>query len=708
MEGAVPESRRIISLSGSIAERRAVKCGFNVAQISTPQFRTAGSSCGWGGGCPPCHLTISPGISPTALLDSPIMLPNSQALSPTTGTISFPLFLEESTVMSSEDDQESDEGNSSFPIKPDMAIFSDSCFPDQGTDAFDGDFIDGSSLMNFDMQASLPTSDYEKTSHVNSSYSEEAVYGAAAELKPTTQTGFSEANSDNKEAKVAPTPTEKEFVQVDDVREPRGSYDSLGPVKTAEDGYNWRKYGQKQVKGSEYPRSYYKCTNPNCQVKKKVERSHDGQITEIIYKGAHNHPKPQPPRRGGGSTSALGAALSLAENVPDIGEGAGAEGGDAWRNAQLGVSNKDVRPDGLEDSSPTSIRTSISDILSAAPHGRGVGNGSSEPAHGPELSSSQANHEDDEDGGGGLASLEEAEDEEPDSKRRKSEHCLVESSMASRAVREPRVVIQIESEIDILEDGYRWRKYGQKVVKGNPNPRSYYKCTSAGCLVRKHVERASHDLKFVVTTYEGKHNHGVPAARNAGNGNPGGGGTMPPPPPHSQSSALAIPKNPNMIFKSESQVHQDLMLFDQKPDFGAGADFFRHTGLITNFGPSSVYPMKFPHLQSCGSGLAAGPSPIPQGRPMVSVVPEFPSSVPFKFNRPSGIPLASLDYANAKAAGLVRPFPSGNPIKEEDPRFLTPKQELKDDHFYDSSFPIMEPTSALPGVIFPQALISFP
>ena len=42
---------------------------------------------------------------------------------------------------------------------------------------------------------------------------------------------------------------------------------------------------------------------------------------------------------------------------------------------------------------------------------------------------------------------------------------------ASRAVREPRVVVQTTSEVDILDDGYRWRKYGQKVVKGNPNPR---------------------------------------------------------------------------------------------------------------------------------------------------------------------------------------------------------------------------------------------
>ena len=72
---------------------------------------------------------------------------------------------------------------------------------------------------------------------------------------------------------------------------------SMNVEQPADDGFNWRKYGQKQVKGSEFPRSYYKCTHPNCSVKKKVERSLEGYVTGIIYKGQHNHEPPQPNKR---------------------------------------------------------------------------------------------------------------------------------------------------------------------------------------------------------------------------------------------------------------------------------------------------------------------------------------------------------------------------------------------------------------------------
>lgn len=71
-----------------------------------------------------------------------------------------------------------------------------------------------------------------------------------------------------------------------------GSSMSMIQKNSDQDGYYWRKYGQKHVKGSEYPRSYYKCTNTNCPVTKKVERSHEGYVAEIVYKGNHNHPQP--------------------------------------------------------------------------------------------------------------------------------------------------------------------------------------------------------------------------------------------------------------------------------------------------------------------------------------------------------------------------------------------------------------------------------
>jgi hypothetical protein len=114
------------------------------------------------------------------------------------------------------------------------------------------------------------------------------------------------------------------------------------------------------------------------------------------------------------------------------------------------------------------------------------------------------------------------EDEESEAKRRKKEN-IKEIVAPLRTIKEPRVVVQTTSDVDILDDGYRWRKYGQKVVKGNPHPRSYYKCTNVGCSVRKHVERASNDIKAVITTYEGKHNHDVPAPRNSSHDSAGSG-----------------------------------------------------------------------------------------------------------------------------------------------------------------------------------------
>ncbi|KAK6931314.1 WRKY domain [Dillenia turbinata] len=78
---------------------------------------------------------------------------------------------------------------------------------------------------------------------------------------------------------------------------------------------------------------------------------------------------------------------------------------------------------------------------------------------------------------------------------------------AQKRIRQPRFAFMTKSEVDHLEDGYRWRKYGQKAVKNSPYPRSYYRCTNSKCTVKKRVERSSEDPTIVITTYEGQHCH---------------------------------------------------------------------------------------------------------------------------------------------------------------------------------------------------------
>nr|AGT57172.1 TTG2 [Salvia miltiorrhiza] len=216
------------------------------------------------------------------------------------------------------------------------------------------------------------------------------------------------------------------------------------------DGHNWRKYGQKQVKGSEYPRSYYKCTYPNCPVKKKVERTVDGKIAEIVYKGEHNHLKPQPPNH----TPSDGHVQKPAYDA-------------TRKELQSHLINQQAEAvkahQGRSENQDLTASSNQSTFSCIPPINYTVASAACNA--GPSVSNNSLGECEE------VGGFVEAEGGDFRNKRTRSNNQLPRASMAGEASSDPQIVVQNHTDSGIIGDGFRWRKYGQKVVKGKMYPR---------------------------------------------------------------------------------------------------------------------------------------------------------------------------------------------------------------------------------------------
>ncbi|XP_027329552.1 probable WRKY transcription factor 32 isoform X2 [Abrus precatorius] len=295
-----------------------------------------------------------------------------------------------------------------------------------------------------------------------------------SERSPTsvTQSLSSVSSPTVRKLKISTTPkVNNVHVPEEDKKNPSGGK-TLSAVSVARtsgsDGYNWRKYGQKQVKSPTGSRSYYRCTHADCCAKKIECCDHSGHVIDIVYKSDHSH---DPPRK----TNSIRESKLQSSSEPTLENSVTEQPVKVLKDPDSSISSKE-----LLQETPSSADKKRQNSSNISDNGKVI--------------------------------LEEHENEAEPKKRMKKGD-LTDMDSPGKPGKKPKLVVHAAGDVGISGDGYRWRKYGQKMVKGNPHPRNYYRCTSAGCPVRKHIEIAVDNSDAVIITYKGVHDHDMPVPK---------------------------------------------------------------------------------------------------------------------------------------------------------------------------------------------------
>ncbi|XP_072082097.1 probable WRKY transcription factor 69 isoform X1 [Arachis hypogaea] len=151
------------------------------------------------------------------------------------------------------------------------------------------------------------------------------------EPEPASEAGPASPSSGDDTKFEAPSPKKRGFHNTVRRREmkkrvvtiPIGDVDgskSKGESYPPSDSWAWRKYGQKPIKGSPYPRGYYRCSSSKgCPARKQVERSRvDPTKLIVTYNYEHNHSLPVTKSHSSSSSSSSATGNATATAVTEV------------------------------------------------------------------------------------------------------------------------------------------------------------------------------------------------------------------------------------------------------------------------------------------------------------------------------------------------------------------------------------------------------
>ncbi|KAK3409649.1 hypothetical protein EUGRSUZ_J01756 [Eucalyptus grandis] len=84
---------------------------------------------------------------------------------------------------------------------------------------------------------------------------------------------------------------------------------------------------------------------------------------------------------------------------------------------------------------------------------------------------------------------------------------------------------EASSRLQLPQDGYEWKKYGQKFIRNIGKFRSYYKCQRAECNAKKRAEWSETEPGDLRVVYEGAHNHSSSLQDQSGSSQSGASST---------------------------------------------------------------------------------------------------------------------------------------------------------------------------------------